>query len=111
MAKRFGQKVSKNIQTQVDEKPPELPQHLVIFFQAFKDLSTQRSVGFAVGYIPYLDILTYARAYNFSEELEQDLIFFVRGLDEHYLQVINNEQQKKNEQIKQQNTKNSNNSK
>lgn len=108
MAKRVGQKVSLNVQAKLEQKAPDLPQHLLIFFQAFKDLSSQRSIGFSLGYIPFLDIVAYARAFGFSDELEEDLIFFVRGLDEHYLQLVNDENNRKQEQLK---AKNSNNQK
>lgn len=106
MAKRFGQKVSLNVQTKLEQNAPDLPQHLLIFFQAFKDLNTQRPVGFAVGYIPFLDIVTYAKVYDFSEELQDDLIYFVRGLDEHYIEIINKEQQKKTDSLKSKNSLN-----
>lgn len=104
MAKRFGQKVSLNVQAKLEQNTPDLPQHLLLFFQAFKDLSSQRAIGFSIGYIPYIDIVTYARLYGFSEELEEDLVFFVRGLDEHYIQLVNDENTKQQERLKSKNS-------
>ena len=76
MAKRFGRKVSNTIEEKLNTAEPVLPDYLVLFFQAFKNLDRQRSSGFGVGYIPYLDIVQYARMYDMSQEVEEDLVFF-----------------------------------
>ena len=100
MAKRFGKKVSKTIDDKINAKEPELPQHLIFFFQAFKDLGTQRQVGMSIGCIPFFDIITYSRLYGCDEETEEDLLFFVRELDNHYIEMVNSEQKKKMNQSK-----------
>lgn len=100
MAKRFGGKVSDTIEEKVNADEPIIPDHLIIFFQAFKDLSRQRSVGFAPSCIPFLDIIQYARYYNFSDEMEEDLLYYVKGLDDHYLEILNKDAKKRQEQAK-----------
>lgn len=84
-AKRFGRKVSSKIQNELNKPIPELPQHLFFYFQAFKDLARDRTSGFAPSAIPFTSILTYSRTYKCDPETEDNLIFFVTGLDDHYL--------------------------
>lgn len=100
MAKRFGKKLIPESEAKLVEKIPEIPSYLVMFFQAFKDLDRQRSIGFAPSYIPYLDIVAYARVYGFDEELEEELIYYIKGLDDHYLKMVNDENQRKAEKAK-----------
>ena len=105
MAKRCGGKISKNAKDIIDMQPPPLPEHLVLHFMAFKDLTRQRSMGgFALGNIPYLDIVQYTKIYEMDEETSEDLIFFVTALDDHYLSNLNKERQSKVEQQKTRNT-------
>lgn len=105
MAKRFGRKVSNTIEEKLNTAEPVLPDYLVLFFQAFKNLDRQRSSGFGVGYIPYLDIVQYARMYDMSQEVEEDLVFFVTGLDDHYIKMVNNDMKTKQEQSRNSNKK------
>lgn len=100
MARRFGKKLIPASEAKLVEKIPEIPSYLVMFFQAFKDLDRQRSIGFAPSYIPYLDIVAYARLYGFDEELEEELIYYIKGLDDHYLKMVNDENQRKAEKAK-----------
>lgn len=105
MAKRFGRKVSNTIEEKLNTAEPVLPDYLVLFFQAFKNLDRQRPTGFGVGYIPYLDIIQYARLYDMSQEVEEDLVFFVTGLDDHYIKMVNNDMKTKQEQSRNSNKK------
>lgn len=105
MAKRFGRKVSDTIEEKLNTSEPVLPDYLVLFFQAFKNLDRQRPTGFGVGYIPYLDIIQYARLYDMSQEVEEDLVFFVTGLDDHYIKMVNNDMKTKQEQSRNSNKK------
>jgi vacuolar-type H+-ATPase subunit C/Vma6 len=96
MAKRFGKKIGKSTEEKANQAEPTLPEHLLLHFNAFKDLSRQRSMGgFALGNIPYLDIVQYAQIYRMDEETTEDLIYFVTGLDDHYLSRLNKEHKSK----------------
>lgn len=97
MAKRFGRKVSEKIQTELSKPQPELPQYLTFYFQAFKDLARDRTSGFAPSAIPFTSILNYARHYRCDPETEDNLIYFVTGLDDHYLSRTYEESKKERE--------------
>lgn len=69
--------------------PPELEIHMVIFYQAFLDLDTDRIHGeFAPNPIPFSSIIRYAQFYQFDEEMTHDLIYYVRGLDNFHLEKL-----------------------
>jgi hypothetical protein len=80
----------------VNKEEPKLPSHLIFFFQAFKNLGRQRQIGgFSLGCIPYLDIIAYSRIYRCDQETEEDLVYFVTGLDDHYLAKVNKDQKQR----------------
>jgi hypothetical protein len=56
------------------------------FLDAFFDLCSHRQIGFGEGPIPTLAILEYGRFYNCDDEDCEDLLFFVRKLDQVYLE-------------------------
>lgn len=64
---------------------PSLDPSLSIFLGAFYDLSTERRAGFSVLPIPWSAIANYGKVYNFGKDQFEDLIYFVRRLDEAYL--------------------------
>lgn len=97
MAKRFGRKVSEKIQKELSKPVPELPQHLLFYFQAFKDLARDRTSGFSPSAIPFTSIMTYAKHYRCDPETEDNLIYFVTGLDDHYLARAYEESKKERE--------------
>lgn len=67
---------------------------------AYKDLDRERSHGFAPTRIPFLSIVQYARMFGYSAELEDDLIYFVTGLDDHHVEQLNDELNKKSKKVK-----------
>ena len=97
MAKRFGRKVSEKIQTELSKPVPELPRHLFFHFQAFKDLARDRNSGFCPTAIPFTSILKSSERYRCDPETEDDLIYFVTGLDDHYLSRVQEESKKERE--------------
>jgi hypothetical protein len=57
-------------------------------------LDRERSHGFSPTRIPFLSIVKYARLFNYSAELEDDLIYYVTGIDDHHIQQLNEELKK-----------------
>ena len=64
---------------------PALMLGLDLYYDAFLDLATCRSVGMSAGAIPMLDIRDYAIAYEFDEEQEADLLILIRQMDNEYI--------------------------
>jgi hypothetical protein len=100
MARKLGKKVSgalTNRETELKEEET-LPIHLVGYFVAFQDLDRQRSHGFAPTRIPFLDIVSYADRFGYSTSCGHldDFIFFVTGLDDHFIELLNKEYNSKN---------------
>ncbi len=62
---------------------PELQKGLDIYLQAFLDLSLDRT-NEAIG---WSSIIAYAQYYGFDFEQTEDLIFFIRAMDEEYLKL------------------------
>jgi hypothetical protein len=64
---------------------PQLMLGLELYFDAFFDLSTCRSMGFSMGPIPWSAMRDYALAFEFSEEQAEDLFHYVRVMDIEYM--------------------------
>lgn len=64
---------------------PSLDPSLSIFLGAFYDLTTERRAGFSVLPIPWSSIANYGKVYGFDKDQFEDLVYFVRRLDEAYL--------------------------
>lgn len=60
---------------------PELHIGLELFINAFFDLDTERQAGLSIGPIPWSKIREYATAFEFDQELTDDLFYFVKQLD------------------------------
>lgn len=65
---------------------PSLDTSLAFYYDAFFDLTSERQVGFGEGPIPTTAILRYASHYEMDSLEESDLLFFVRRLDNAYLE-------------------------
>lgn len=52
-----------------------------MYLQAFFDLDSERSHSMGITVIPWSAIDNYARAYDFSDEQREDLIYFLRAMD------------------------------
>ena len=64
---------------------PTLALGMELYYGAFMDLSTCRQMGMGPSPIPWSVILDYARVFNFDDEQQEDLFFFVRALDKAFL--------------------------
>lgn len=65
---------------------PELQVGLDLFYVAFLELGTCRSIGMAEGPIPWDAIQTYCGAYDIVGEQREDLFYHVRELDHVYME-------------------------
>lgn len=64
---------------------PDLICGLELFFAAYQELETERQIGFGLGPIPFTAILKYVEFYQLEKEQADDLIYFVRKLDTHFM--------------------------
>lgn len=75
---------------------PELMLGLELYYSAFWDLTTCRQLGFgAAGAIPWSAIKDYAVAFDFDEEQAEDLFYFIRKMDNAYLEFYKPKEEKK----------------
>lgn len=84
---RFGDRIPDRI-----ANAPRLHLGLEIFIQAFYDLDSERSHGLGPTPISWSSIKGYALAYEFDDEMTDDLIFFVRGIDREHLKEVKRKQ-------------------
>lgn len=68
---------------------PELMLGLELYYDAFWDLATCRPIGLGAGSIPWSAIRDYALTFEFDEEQEDDLFYFIRAMDNAFLQFYN----------------------
>lgn len=64
---------------------PELPLGMELYYNAYLELSTCRQSGWGPAPIPWVAILDYSRTFEFDDEQQDDLFFFVRALDKAFL--------------------------
>ena len=64
---------------------PRLMPGLDLYLNAFFDLDSERTHGFSLSPIPWGSIFAYGSAYGFDKEQQDDLIYFVRKLDQAHL--------------------------
>jgi hypothetical protein len=74
---------------------PEIEAGLELFIQAFFDLDTERSHGFALTAIPHSKILEYARQHELDEEMTEDMLFLIRKMDNEHLKQLEKKAPKK----------------
>lgn len=67
---------------------PELHIGLELFLNAFFDLDGERQAGFSIGPIPWSKIKEYCTAYGFDEDLSEDLMYFVKALDNAHMKRL-----------------------
>jgi hypothetical protein len=73
---------------------PELINGLQIYLQAFFDLDSERNHGFSLSAIPWQSIKEYAETYEFDAEQKEDLLFFIRRMDQAHLDRLDKKQPK-----------------
>ncbi len=72
---------------------PELNNGLVFYIEIFFKLTTDRL--HEMGPIPTMAILNFANYYDFDQSEENDLLFFIRAMDNTFLEHLSQEQKKK----------------
>ena len=55
---------------------------------AFFDLDTDRDISEHLMAIPWSSINRYCDAYGFAGELREDMLYFIRRMDEAYLEAV-----------------------
>lgn len=75
------------------EKPCLLPGD-EFYLKAFWDLNTGRSVGFAVGPIPWKDIVEYAAWAKLDDDVAGVFVYVMREMDAEYLKHVLEKQEK-----------------
>ena len=68
---------------------PVLMQGLGLYLQAFFDLDSERQIGFSILPIPWRAVVKYAQVYGFDEEQREDLLFFIRRMDNAHIERMN----------------------
>lgn len=74
---------------------PTLGLGLQVFWDAFMELSSCRSIGMAVGPIPWTAIREYGRALNLDEEQQNMLVVLIRAMDNCYREHIDRQSKAK----------------
>lgn len=82
------------------ENAPELHMGLGLYYNAYWELTSCRASGWGIGPIPWSAILEYARFFEFSEEQEEDLLYYVRMMDNAYLDYKRSKEEGKCQQAK-----------
>lgn len=65
---------------------PSLLQGLELFYLAFMDLGTSRSIGFGEGPIPWTAIYMYCQAHEIEGEQQEDMFYHIQQMDSTYLE-------------------------
>lgn len=73
---------------------PELWLGLELFYGAFLDLNSCRSSGWSLSPIPWTSIMDYAKAFEIEGEQKDDLFYFIRFMDEKYLEHLDKKNKK-----------------
>jgi len=64
---------------------PELLLGLEVYYEAYMELNTCRSVSWSAGPIPWTSVQDYAIINEFTEEEATDLQYFIRKMDHAFL--------------------------
>lgn len=81
MALKEGHPLPQKIQN-----APVVPPHLELYFRAFFELDSSRSIGFSEGPIPWQVVIEYCKRYNLSEEQTETMVYHIRQMDVAYLE-------------------------
>lgn len=71
---------------------PELYPGLGLYLSAFFHLDSERSHAFGPTAIPITSVVAYAHAFNFDEEQVENLLFFIREMDNANLKRVKDKQ-------------------
>lgn len=67
---------------------PELEPGLEVYLNAYLDLDSERTHAFGPAGIPVTSMLHYAKAFNFDEDQQDDLVYFLRAMDSENLKRV-----------------------
>ena len=65
---------------------PTLGPFQEVYWQAFQDLTSSRSTGFSVGYIPWGAMRDYVQWHDFDKETAEDFFLILRIMDRAYVE-------------------------
>ena len=68
------------------QNAPDLQLGLELYYNGFLDLSSCRSVGMALGPIPFMAMLEYCVLRGIEGEQQEDFVWLVQRLDAKYLE-------------------------
>lgn len=74
---------------------PRLYPGLEVYLHAFFDLDFERSHAMGATHIPFSSIVEYAIAFEFDEEMTEDLLYFIRQMDIEHVKRIAKKQEHK----------------
>ena len=69
---------------------PKLNEYDYFFLKVYNDLSSERSIGFGIGPIPWGSVHKYCTAYGLYLDDLEDLVYVIQKLDEWLLPKLNN---------------------
>ena len=98
MHRRYEDKDESQIPNSLLDEPALLP-GLGIYYDAFWELSSDRSSGMGVGHIPYSSLMAYCKEWELDEDMAFLMKKLVRKMDNHFLDW-QNKQEKKASKIK-----------
>ena len=74
---------------------PVLHQGLELYLDAFFDLDSDRQVGQALLPIPWSSVIRFAEVYELDNEQRDDLLFFIRCMDNAHIDRVNKKNARK----------------
>lgn len=88
-----AQAKGRDLPTWYTEEPCLLPGD-EFYMKAFWDLGTGRAIGFAIGPIPWRDIVEYADRHKLDEDVAGAFVYVIREMDAKYLAHVAEKQDK-----------------
>lgn len=73
---------------------PELARGLELYFMAFQELTTCRSLGMSVGPIPWTAIKLFCDEHEIEGEQRDDAFYLVKALDDAYREYLDKQADK-----------------
>ena len=85
--KRLAQEAYRSGEPMPDriKNAPDLFAGMELYFTAYQELESERQIGMGIGPIPFTAILKYAEFYELPAEQADDLVYYVRKLDNHFM--------------------------
>jgi len=67
------------------ENAPQPAECCILFWAAFHELTSTRSIGFSIGPIPWTAVKAWADEHELVGSVREDLFFYVSAMDEEFL--------------------------